>query len=52
MLTTVEAGRDIDAYKDEVLKQKIPSTLVQTCSKVIIKQQCCPDAIDVWRPLL
>ena len=52
MLTTVEAGRDIDAYKDEVPGDSFLSCIVQACSEVLVNQQCRSDAADVWGPLL
>ena len=51
MLTTVEAGRDIDAYKDEVPGNSLLSFIVQACFEVLVNQQCRSDATDVWRPL-
>ena len=37
MLSTVEAGRDIDTYKDEVRNISIQSNLVETNSQVFIE---------------
>ena len=49
MLSTVEAGRDIDSYKDEVVVCVDSSWVVKAGSQIPVKQQCGPNAAHVWR---
>lgn len=49
MVSTVEAGRDIDSYKDEVISVSGIQSIVQACFEVAVELERCTDAIDVGR---
>lgn len=51
MVSTVEAGRDIDSYKDEVLISVHLKRIVQACFEVPVEFERCANAVDVGRSL-
>lgn len=51
MVSTVEAGRDIDSYKDEVLISVHLERIVQARFEVPVEFERCANAADVRRSL-
>lgn len=51
MVSTVEAGRDIDSYKDEVLISVHLKRIVQARFEVPVEFERCANAADVRRSL-
>ena len=51
MVSTVEAGRDIDSYKDEVLMSVHLKRIVQARFEVPVEFERCANAVDVGRSL-
>ena len=51
MMSTVEAGRDIDSYKDEVLISVHLERIVQARIEVPVEFERCANAADVRRSL-
>ena len=49
MVSTVEAGRDIDSYKDEVMYVIPTQRIVEARFEVVVEFERCADAIDVGR---
>ena len=49
MVSTVEAGRDIDSYKDEVISVSDIQSVVQARFEVVVELERCADAVDVGR---